>query len=137
MLRVGSALFDPTAEQGDFRFRQLVSSVRGRHAEVFIVRRDARYQLAFVRFARHDDHLAAISLTGGRLPVIQPQTAFSIRFIPSVTCQAMLCQQWSDITVEVNRRGRHPCVGWLQLVRHGRTARTADAGYQSHDARLQ
>ena len=91
-----------------------------------------RQQLTLVRFARHDNHLAAIRLSGGRLPVIQPQPAFPIRFVPSMTLQAMLRQQRADITIEVNWCRRCLSTRWPHLVCHGRTSQAADASYQSH-----
>ncbi len=98
------ALLDPAADQIDLAAGQFfVPRVGGRHSESRILRRDAQVQLTLRRVAR-DHRIAALAeVDPGAFFVVKAQFALAVGRVRSVTGEALVGKDRTDVAVEAYR----------------------------------
>ena len=110
VLLPGRTLFNPAADQIDFRAGQLFAThIGGRHTNGRIVGRDSPVNFAGARVAGHKSQAALAQLDLRAAFNIQPQFTLAVSGIRTMTRIAFIGEDGADVTVEFNCRicGQH------------------------------
>ena len=101
MQRVLGALFDPAAQRGDLRGRQMLAD-RGRRHRSILGHTDAGDQFAFGRLAGDNGPAAAFQFFHGGIAAVQAQAGLAGRIIGAMTLKAIGRQDRPDVAVKID-----------------------------------
>ena len=101
---VGGAVGDPTLQQIFLGIAELLVRVGRRHRHVGVGRVDPRDEFAGLRVCRHD-RPGTIAVGRGSGEGIEPQIGLPVAGVGPVAGEALVSEDWKDVTVEADRLG--------------------------------
>ena len=101
VLGVGSPLINPILQQADLSICQSLAMLRRGHAQIVIGRRHPLDQFTLSRLLG-DDRRVPAQVGDGTIAMVQPQVCFTLVFVRTVTLEAMIRQNRTDVAVEVD-----------------------------------